>query len=461
MKNKNIFTMLILILISLNLNAQQFPYFSHVYINQNTINPALTGMSDQFNVSLIQQSALTGMPGNPKTLFMNANGPVYKKNTGLGLSFYKESQGISSKTGAYGAYAYKLNLDETQSLSLGFSLGALQYAIDPDMANPENANDPLLLNKNYRSVSVDGSIGGFYSNKKLEAGLAMMQMFGNKQELAQDVNFNVERNLVGSFKYKLPLSADNSFSLSPMIIARYSKSILPQDLLFIMNYRDRLWFVPSYSTSGTAGMAFSVKLYNSLHLGYAAQFYTGSRLHANQNRGHEIMVHYTFDMHSKTFKKQQNEIDDLYKRLKNLKEEQKVVDSLQNAGINRNEDSIINNKVLIKRIDTELQKTQDDLEKLKKQLIDAGLIRENALEEYESGTLAGYYLVVASVSQKGYNQKAMDREYLNKGYKKVFNQKRGWHYVYTVKPDDFVSALKLLKEARAGKHKDAWIHILK
>lgn len=460
MKTRNLLILIIIIPLTINVKGQQFLYFNHVYLNQNTINPSLTGMSGQANLSLIQKNTLTGIPGNPRTLYLNANGPI-KNNTGVGISLYRESLGITSKTGIYGSYAYRLRIDEIQSINFGFSAGALQFAIDPDMAEADNANDPLLVNKNFRSSTFDGSLGAFYKNNRLEAGLSVFQVFGKKTEMAQTVNFNLEKNVVGSFKYNIPLNPNKDFTLSPMVIARYSKSVLPQEMLFIFNYRDRLWFVPSYSTAGLFGMAVSVKLYNSLNIGYANEMYIKQPVRGNQRGGHEIMVSYSFDVWSKTFKKQQNEINDLYERLKEMDKKQLTRDSLQDAAIKDNKESTDETKKLLEKTDETLQKTKEDLEKLKKQLMDAGLIREFSISEYDSTALPGYYIVIASVSEVGYSQKAMDREFLNLGYKKVFNKKRGWHYVYTVKPDDFASALKILKETRAGKHKDAWIHILK
>lgn len=460
MKTKNLLILLITFPLSICVKGQQFPYFNHVYLNQITINPALTGMSGQANLLLIQKNTLTGIPGNPKTLYLNASGPV-KNNTGIGLNLYRESLGITSKTAVYGSYAYRLRIDETQSLNFGFSVGALQFAIDPDMAEADNANDPLLVNKNFRSSTFDGSLGAFYKNNRLEAGLSVLQVFGKKTELTPSVNFNLEKNVVGSFKYNIPLNPNKDFTLSPMIIARYSKTVLPQEMLFIFNYRDRLWFVPSYSTSGLFGMAFSVKLYNSLNIGYANEMYIKQPVSGNQRGGHEIMVSYSFDVWSKTFKKQQNEIDDLYERLKDMDKRQLTRDSLQDEAIKETGESADETRKLLEKTDETLKKTKEDLEKLKKQLMDAGLIREFSISEYDSTVVAGYYIVIASVSEVGYSQKAMDREFINLGYKQVFNKKRGWHYVYTVKPDDFASALKILKETRAGKHKDAWIHILK
>ncbi len=326
-------------------------------------------------------------------------------------------------------------------------------AIDPDITETENALDPVLVNKTFRSSVMDGAVGAFYNNRQFEAGLAVLQIFGNKAELTNNVNFNMQENVVASLKYKIYLNSSNGFSLSPMLVARYSQTILPQDVYLIFNYRDKFWLTPFYSSAGVVGGSVSLRMYDRLRIGYANETYIKQPVRGNQRGGHEIMVSFAFDVWSKAFKKQQQAIDQLYNKLAEMKMNQMIKDSLQDQNIQENKEAIVQNE-------QQIQKTNEELEKLKRELIEAGLIREFPLSEYDNA-VPGYYIVIASVSEVGYSQKAMDREYLNQGYKKVFNKKRGWHYVYTVKPDDFATALKILKETRAGKHKDAWIHILK
>jgi len=460
MKTKYYITLILISGLFSKAMGQQFPYYNHIYLNQTIINPSLTGLGDQMDLMLINRSTLTGMPENPSTFYLNLNGPIKANKVGVGFNLYSENLGITHKTGVYGSYAYRLNIEENQSLNLGFTLGALQFSIDPDMANTDNANDPLLVNKSFRQSAIDGAIGATYINNRFEAGLSVLQMFGRRINLANDVNYKLEENVVGTFKYKMFLNQKNDLSLTPMVVARYSKSVLPQDILLIMNYRDKFWFVPSYNSVGVIGVSASVKLYNSLRIGYAHETFIKQPISRNQRGGNEIMVGYSFNIGSKSFNKQQEEIDNLYKRLDKLEKAQFQKDSIQDQRIKDNTDGVAQNKDSIQNNNSELEKTRLELEKLKRELIESGVIRESPISEYENG-VAGYYIVIASVKNVRYNQAAMDREYLSKGYKKIYNIKRGWHYVYTVKPDDFASALRILKETRAGIHKTAWIHILK
>ncbi|CAM9987505.1 unnamed protein product [Chrysoparadoxa australica] len=114
----------------------------------------------------------------------------------------------------------------------------------------------------------------------------------------------------------------------------------------------------------------------------------------------------------------------------------------------------------MKELDEKVQNTQKELEDLKAQLKKSGVLREGTSSEFENAP-KGYYIVLASVNERNYNETAMQKEYLSKGYKKIFSEKRGWHYVYKVQTDDFADALTKLKEARANENPKAWILILK
>src|SRR5687768_10838160 len=108
MKAKYSLILICSVVLTATTKGQQFPYYNHIYHNQMLINPAVTGIGDKADNMLIQKNTLTGIPGNPKTLYLTASGPIKTDKVGVGIGLYRESLGITSKTGVYGSYAYKL-----------------------------------------------------------------------------------------------------------------------------------------------------------------------------------------------------------------------------------------------------------------------------------------------------------------------------------------------------------------
>lgn len=436
--------------------AQQVPYFNHVYLNPSLINPSLSGMSDNSELMLIQRNNLIGLPESPRTTMLNLQSKL-SKNAGLGFTLNRESLGITTKTSAYGSYAYRIQIQDNHSFNLGMSIGMFQFSIDPDMATIENPNDPVLLNKRFKSTTLDGSVGLSYINRNFRIGASAMQAFASKVNLANDVNFKLEQNFVGSVQYTLYVNRQRDLAITPIIIARYSKTTLPQDVILAMSYKEKFWLSPSYNSAGAFGITASAYIHDNLAAGYGYESLTKKPLAGNQRGGHEVMLSYRFNNHSKTFEKQQAEIDKLYQFMKEAKRSQDRRDSLQDALINQVDE--VNNQ-RYDSVSMSVKETQAALDKLRQQLIDAGVIREFSKDEYDNAEV-GYYIVIASVKNTRFNAIAMETEYLTRGYKVVYNKVRGWHYVYTVRVEDFADALALLKNTRATIEKTAWIHILK
>lgn len=457
-----------LFILGSELKAQQFPGINHVFINNNLTNPSLSGLDDKVNLMLVQRNTLVGFSQNPKTLYLNVTGPVVTDKIGVGLNLYSESLGITKKTGVYGSYAYRLKFGEDHNLNLGVSLGVLQFSIDPNAVDVTNAEDPVLINKNFNASAMDGMFGATYIKSNFRLGLAVAQVLGNKEKLSNTVNYNLQRNYQATIQYKLYLDELQHYSITPLIVARYAKSAMPQEVHFVFNMRDKFYLVPAYKSSGSASITTSAVVYNKFRIGYSYEAMLKTPVKGNQRGGHEVLFGYAFDIFSKAFEKQQKQINELAEKMGAFENMQKTRDSLQDAAIEKlqqglQQDSlkIAENSSKINSNKARIDKTEKELKALKNKLIEEGIIREFDASEYEGNPAKGYYMVIASVKNKNYNPQAMQDEYLSKGYYKVYNKKRGWHYVYTVRLDDFSEALDLLKTTRKTIRKDAWIHIMK
>ncbi len=465
---KKILIISILLVGTLASYAQQFPSYNHIFLNNSLNNPSLTGLGDQIDLSLIQRNTLVGFDQNPKTLYLNVAGPVISDKMGVGLNFYNESLGITKKTGVYGSYAYRVKFDKDHSLNLGLSLGVLQFSLDPDAVNVADQNDQVLTNKNFSSSAIDGMFGATYINNGFQLGIGMTQILGNKQELSPIVSYNLERSYNATIQYQMYFNRQQTFSITPLVVARYSTSGMPQEAHIIFNLKDKLYLVPSYKSSGSIAGTVAANVYNGFKVGYSYEAMIKSPVKGNQRGGHEVMLGYSFDIRSKAFNKQQEEIDRLSETMEEFKQKQHIKDSIQEDinqkiknGVDQNSKDIEENKDKVKEAQSKIDQTQKELDELKKKLIEQGVIREFEASEYEGNPKKGYYIVTASVKNERYNAVAMEREFLSKGYKKVYNSKRGWHYVYIVRVDDFATALDVLQETRKTLNKEAWIHILK
>lgn len=468
MKNFNKIMLAVVSLICFQgVKAQQFPMYNMQFMNQSLYNPATVGLDGKINAMLVQKSYLTGIDGNPNTLYVSLDAPAIENKLGVGLNIYNDNMGVSNKLGVYGSSAYRFKFQQDHFLDFGLSLGMLQFSIDPDEINVENENDPLLTNRNYKSSTIDGMFGVNYTFRELTFGVGVNQIFENSNNLEDNTNYNLQRNFIGSLKYTLFFNSKRDFSLSPMIIARYANTNVPQEAFLIANYKDMFYLAPSYKSTGALGVSIAANVFNGIKVGYSYETIINDNVGQYQNGGHEIMVGYSFDTRSNSqrkidakLRKLDNELDNFEKRqeLKDKEQDDKLRD--QNKEINKNKRDIDDNKQDIDQLDKEIQKTQKELEDLKQELRDAGILKEENASDFDN-TEKGYYIVIASVKQKNISEDRMKSDYLDRGFNRMYNKTSGWHYVYKSRYNDFSKALKDLRETRKGEFNDAWIHVLK
>ena len=473
------------VMVTGNLFAQQIPVYSLYMFNPASYNPALSGTTEKVNVYMMNRSHLFNMPGRPVTNTLTADGPLDEKSMGWGLNLYSDRTGISNKLGGFGTYSYRLRIAEGHRLFFGVSMGIIQNNIDKAGVVAQSSNDPLLINEPYRKGTFDGNFGIAYRWNQLEISAGGNQIIGNSvryQLNDAQVNYNLERHFFASLKYQFFIDDEKDISIIPVLFVRKVKTgSMPQEATLLFNWRDKLDLGLSYKSKYGYGFIAGTKIYDALRIAYSYDIIT-STIGTYAGTSHEIMLGYSFSLNSREIRKQQQNTEKVIADLNEFKESQKLQNESTTEQIKQHQQKIDSlalansqNKEKLEEIDAKLDevnakldkidvrsvKTQEEFEELKQHLISSGLLEEAYVSEYEGEVAKGYYLVIASVKHSSYNEKAMKKEFLDKGYLKIYNMKRGWHYVYTERTDNFVDAIEMLKKARRGKHKNAWIHILK
>jgi len=364
---------------------------------------------------------------------------VVTDKIGAGLGIYSESLGITNKLGAYAMGSYQLKIADEHYLRFGLSAGLLQFSINDGEVDASDLEDPLLVNKNFSSTAVDGTFGIGYVNKNLELGLGINQILGNKSKITDDVNFQLSRGLIGSAKYRLFINSKKDLSIEPMLLVRYSDVEMPQEAILIINWKDQFYVAPSYKSSGAIGASFAVANYKGFTIGYSFETIVNKEISAIASGSHEIMLGYSFDIRSKAMNRVTDKIDALEEALKKQANDQAGVDSLQNEGIKKN---------------------KENLEKLKKQLRDAGVLKDGKVSDYKQSK-EGFYNVIASVKKSRVDRDKLKSDYIDKGFKILESDNTEWIYVYDNYTTDFRVALAKLKELRSGAHPTSWIFVLK
>ncbi len=137
------FTLILLVLLgTFTVEAQQDPQYTQYMYNTQVINPAYAGSRDALSIGLLYRTQWVGLEGAPKTATLTGNMPIGSlDNMGLGLSIVRDELGPAIETNLNVDYSYSINTSENAELSFGLKAGIDLLDVDFTKLN-QNPNTP-------------------------------------------------------------------------------------------------------------------------------------------------------------------------------------------------------------------------------------------------------------------------------------------------------------------------------
>ncbi len=284
-----------------SLQAQQVPMYSQYVMNGFLINPSLAGRDGYSTVNVTVREQWVGLGNSPATYaasfqtrilkdsYISKSTSVRRKamrptkggNVGLGGYVFNDRNGIISRTGILGAYAYHLQLGQTGSypniLSLGLAATFYQYAIDLNGNLILHDVDDEFLNNYDRVLYIpDFNFGTTYTTERYYVGFAMSSLsrgsilFGNSSD-----NKRSELGhyfLTGGAKIRFPGAPD--WELQPSALIKSSDMLFKSfqmDITARMFYKNDYWAGLSYRTGDAIILLLGLK-YDKFYFAYAFDF---------------------------------------------------------------------------------------------------------------------------------------------------------------------------------------------
>jgi type IX secretion system PorP/SprF family membrane protein len=294
--------------------SQQVPMYSQYIMNGFLVNPSFAGLDGYTTLNLTVREQWVGLDQAPSTYaasfqtrilkdsYISKSTTVRKKivrptrggKVGLGGYFFNDKNGIVKRTGFQAAYAYHLQMGETDgypnNLSFGLAVTAYQFSINTDGLIYDH-NDPYLLGYD-RSVFIpDFNFGASYTTTKYYLGFAMTQMLRGSIMLGNSgINKRSELGhyfLTGGIKF--PLSKD--FVLEPSAFIKASDMLfksLQMDMTSRLYYRNDYWAGLSWRTGDAIIMLLGCKV-DRFYFAYAFDF-TTTDIRKQSSGSHEITL---------------------------------------------------------------------------------------------------------------------------------------------------------------------------
>ncbi len=297
-KNKMIiFIILVLVFFLKNfqpVSAQQEPQYTQYMFNAVSVNPAYTGTRDALNVLLLSRLQWVGIEGAPRTYDFTIHTPISKYKMGLGLSLVSDSYGPVSNQYLNLNYAYRINITDKTSLSMGIKGGIYNYHLNLTGLNFGEPGAHINENPEQKFLPNVG-MGLYLFSDRYYVGASVPRLIQtelNGEQMTPGTLGDLKRHyyLMGGMVFNL----SSNLKFKPSLINRIVEGA-PASTDFTAQFliKDTYWAGVSYRYNEATAFLASVQVNNQLMIGYSYDFQV-SELSLFNKGSHEIVISYDF-----------------------------------------------------------------------------------------------------------------------------------------------------------------------
>jgi type IX secretion system PorP/SprF family membrane protein len=207
--------LLVLIFASIigGVQAQIDPLYAQYLSNPLVINPAYTGLNNNFTASVAFRKQWAGYEGNPTTLNASAHSSIFQQKMGVGFIAVQDNIGASKNTEVNVTYAYKIDLGQSR-ISLGLQGGMVNYRSNSDNLNPY---DPGTWQANQNITKTNLGAGMILSSERYFIGISSPRMLPEKASVGTSSVSIYKQHLYGMAAYIFILSERIKFKPSVLV----------------------------------------------------------------------------------------------------------------------------------------------------------------------------------------------------------------------------------------------------
>lgn len=338
--------------------AQQAPLFSTYVFNKFLINPAFTGIDNEYRAFGFYRTQWTDIPGSPVTGGASIEGAFWKNRIGAGISVVNDKIGIFNRTSITGAYAQKIKFAKEHQIAIGIQGGAFINNTKFSEGNAVDAADPgLAIQKSTKTV-FDLNLGVSYKWKNLLLGFSVPNVIQPSAKFSNTTDYQYIRHYSAFAQYKISLLKGN-FNITPTVVMRKGKaSGFQADATLMFDYKNMVFIGAGYRNAfGVIGMA-GVNIMDMFTIAYAYDYTTQRVLKGQAGSTHEIVAGFHIATDYKRKKKDEpkdiltegQSIDDLMRKNDTLSAKVKIAKQKleeANSKVNtlKNDNQKLNEKV--------------------------------------------------------------------------------------------------------------------
>jgi type IX secretion system PorP/SprF family membrane protein len=304
MKLERLIVLMAVCLMSSMLYAQQLPVYTQYQFNNFVYNPAIAGTNNYYQIRSNTRVQWVGIADHPLTNVLSVYGPHKSKDMGFGGSFFSDVTGPTSRTGIHGSYAYNVRINEDLRVSMGLSMGFMQYKVDGTNIDLWSEHvglgaDPLQ-DQVYTQSLPDATIGAYLYTYNYHFGFSSTQLLSNKIKLLDRVDtikysgVSKLKNhffITGGYRYII----NREWSVEPTMIMRYTgASPFQFDITTSAIYKNMITGGLAYRKGDALSIILGYLHEKQYYFGYSYDFAT-TAIRKYNSGSHEITIGYRFN----------------------------------------------------------------------------------------------------------------------------------------------------------------------
>ena len=288
----------ILILLSKTLVAQDVVNFTQFFFNPYTVNPSYAGIDGRPSVAVAYRKQWATIDGGPTIMNFSLHVPASKR-LGIGLNVVQDSRGILSNTGLLLSVSYNMSITEQSFIRVGFSGGASWNKVDMDKLEgfSDNAISKILSGNAY----LLGNAGVSFHLKSFHAGFSLPILF-SPAYVTPDVFSMTEVKPFQAFVVHLSnrfYFAKDKYVFEPYLLYRVNTGLPSQyEAAAVLHMNHVLYIGGSYKQDfGISGLG-GIKLKNTFAIG-ASYTVKNTGINELNSPTYEVHLGYLFGAHKK------------------------------------------------------------------------------------------------------------------------------------------------------------------
>ena len=279
-KTKTIFRIIItvhivlMLLVSQQVNAQTEPMYSQYMYNMLGVNPAYAGNREALSFNFFQRNQWNGIKGAPKTTSLSLDQSIKNGKIGWGVQVYDDRLGVEAATGINGMLSTRIQVSEKGILSGGLSFGLMNYRINlNDVQNRNNPNDPSFISTNKPSTWTPSiGMGIYYNTDRFYAGVSTPSVLKSRLASYEDFISSIDKSnafhLFANTGYVFDVNENLKLKPSTMI-KMVSGAPVEADINLNVWLKDILGIGGSYRTGDAFVGMLELQATPNLRIGYA------------------------------------------------------------------------------------------------------------------------------------------------------------------------------------------------